>query len=502
MTWPARIAVLLLLAATLAIPFLLAPPEARPPANALELVIISPHSESIKFEFARAFDAWHREQFGRPVRIDYRDIGGSSEISRFLASEYKALDAAGGAGGVGIDIIWGGGAFDFRNTYAKGGFLEPYTPEDLGRELPELLGDRPGAGEALGPDPFPHLPRTPGALTKLDSSYEAYDENGLWYGACLSSFGIVYNRTLCEKLNLPEPTRWIDLADPRFAAQVGLGDPTQSGSIAKCYFTIAASYEWSEAMRIITRMGANARYFTNSASRVPQDVGLPDIAAGVAIDYYARSQASAYDDGRLVFKPAADGPAIDADPIGILRGTKRRELARRFVRFVLSEAGQRLWAYRLGVKDKEGRLLGPARYEIRRPPIRKDIYEDLYVEEKKDRFRDAEDIYQVAEEAARTAHPTGFSGKYYNQFRVMVRHMIIEPHPELVEAWRLVIAHGKDHPELVKAFDEVVVSEAELTSAETKAAFKDPLEQVRLRNGWTRRFLDKYRGVIDLARDL
>jgi iron(III) transport system substrate-binding protein len=478
MNWLPRIVVLVLLAVTLVIPFLLAPPEARPPADALELVVISPHSESIKFEFARAFDAWHREHFGRPVRIDYRDIGGSSEISRFLDSEYKALAAAGGKGRVGIDVIWGGGAFDFANTYAEQGFLSPYPLAELEADLGEKLSDV--------------IPRTPPAMVKLDSAYQSYDKLGRWYGACLSSFGIVYNRNLCRTLGLPEPGRWIDLAGERFFTQVGLGDPTQSGSIAKCYFTVAASYKWDEAMRILTRMGANARYFTNSASRVPQDVGLPDIAAGVAIDYYARSQASVYDDGRLEFKPAEDGPAIDADPIGILRGTAREELARQFVRFVLSKPGQRLWAY------KKGEPGGPTRYEIRRPPIRT----DLYTPEEMAHFRDAEDIYKVAEDAAARATPTGFSGRYFGIFRVLVRHMIIEPHPELVEAWQAVIAHGKDRPELVAAFDEVVVTEAELTSPETKAAFKDPLKQVQLRNDWTRRFIAKYKRVIAMAAEL
>jgi hypothetical protein len=239
-------------------------------------------------------------------------------------------------------------------------------------------------------------------------------------------------------------------------------------------------------------MGANARYFTDSAGRVPLDVGLPDIAAGVAIDYYARSQAAAYDDDRLIFRPAADGPAIDADPIGILRGAPHGELARRFVQFVLSKAGQRLWSYRKGEPG------GPVRHEIRRPPIRT----DLYAPQELARFRDAEDVYRLAERAAAAATPSGFSGRYFSQFRVLVRHMIIEPHEELVEAWRLVIAHGKAHPELEAAFDEVVVTEAELTSKQTQDAFKDPLEQVHLRNDWTRRFIEKYRRVIATARQL
>jgi ABC-type Fe3+ transport system substrate-binding protein len=490
MSWAGRIVVLVLLAATLAVPFLFAPPVAAPPTGTPELIIISPHSESIKYEFSRAFSEWHRTKHGTAVRLEFRDIGGSSEISRFLASEYKI---AGRDGGVGIDVIWGGGAFDFRYTYAANGYLEPYPREQLEQDEPGL---------------FAHLPHKPEALVKLDENYESYDLKYRWYGACLSSFGIVYNRLLCRRLGIEPPTRWKDLADERLFTQLGLGDPTQSGSIAKCYHTVASTYPWAEAMWILRRMGANARYFTSSASRVPQDVGLPDIAAGVAIDYYALSQADVYADHRLEFVPALDAPSIDTDPIGILRGAPHPQLARRFVQFVLSRAGQRLWAFRVGAPG------GPQRHPILRPPIRTDLYTPEEMAHFAHPWRSARDagpqgeqlhpldIYALARQAAERDRPPGARPPSFGRFRVLVRHMIIEPHQELVEAWRLVIRHGRRHPELTRLFDRVVVTAEELGSKRVKAAFADPLEQVRLRNDWTRRFRASYQQVVDRARAL
>ena len=50
------------------------------------LVIISPHNESIRAEFSRAFGAHMQETAGRRVRVDWRVPGGTSEIERYLDS--------------------------------------------------------------------------------------------------------------------------------------------------------------------------------------------------------------------------------------------------------------------------------------------------------------------------------------------------------------------------------------------------------------------------------
>ena len=54
------------------------------------LVVISPHNEAIRYEFGRAFSRWHAETYGRPAKIDWRVIGGTSEIMRYLAAEYTS----------------------------------------------------------------------------------------------------------------------------------------------------------------------------------------------------------------------------------------------------------------------------------------------------------------------------------------------------------------------------------------------------------------------------
>ncbi len=78
------------LAAVILVPFIL-----RPDSESIEsaddvLVLITPHNEAIRHEFGIAFANWYKQRTNRSVALDWRVIGGTSEIARFLASEYTA----------------------------------------------------------------------------------------------------------------------------------------------------------------------------------------------------------------------------------------------------------------------------------------------------------------------------------------------------------------------------------------------------------------------------
>ncbi|MEA3205654.1 MAG: iron(III) transport system substrate-binding protein, partial [Verrucomicrobiota bacterium] len=81
------IPILVSLGLVLAVPFLFRQPETKTNQTEDELVIISPHNETIRFEFTRAFADYYRKASGRSVHIDWRLPGGTTEIVRYLNSE-------------------------------------------------------------------------------------------------------------------------------------------------------------------------------------------------------------------------------------------------------------------------------------------------------------------------------------------------------------------------------------------------------------------------------
>ncbi|MCX7591458.1 MAG: hypothetical protein N2255_07505, partial [Kiritimatiellae bacterium] len=82
--------ILLLAALVTALPFIFSQKErwtAWKPGDPV-LVLVSPHNKAIEYEFGRAFSAWHERHYGCPVKTDWRSIGGTTEIMRYLAAQY------------------------------------------------------------------------------------------------------------------------------------------------------------------------------------------------------------------------------------------------------------------------------------------------------------------------------------------------------------------------------------------------------------------------------
>ena len=278
--------------------------------SADKLALISPHWEGIRYEFERAFKARYQRATRRTVELDWMDVGGSSETLRYLESEYKNKPA-----GIGIDIFFGGG-FDPYLSLKQAQLLESYAlPQALLENIPPQL-----AGVPL------------------------YDPDHTWYGATLAGFGIVYNKVVLGLTKLPFVNAWEDLASPSAFGWVGSSDPRKSGSVHMVYEIILQAYGWEKGWKIITALGANVRSFTNSASQIPKDVAIGEVAYGLAIDFYAWAQVKEAGADKIGFVMPDNLTIITPDGIGILKGAPNREVANAFVRFVMSEAGTKALA--------------------------------------------------------------------------------------------------------------------------------------------------------------
>jgi ABC-type glycerol-3-phosphate transport system substrate-binding protein len=282
-----------------------------------------------------------------------------------------------------------------------------------------------------------------------------YHEDRLWLGTALSSFGIVYNRDLLAMLGTPRPSTWADLTEPRYENWLALADPGHSGSISATFNTVLRRQGWTEGWATLRRIFANARYFASAASKVPVDVSSGEAAAGMCIDFYGRFQVGAVraagwsggEGSRLGYAdPAVQGKsmtATTADPVTLLRGAPNRELAEQFIAWVLSPDAQQLWQARLGTPG------GPQKFELRRQPIRP----DLYTPDRKQHWADPEiDPFPTAV-AIRPGMPD-----FFGMVSPVSKSMAIDIHGDLTDAWGAILDTPDDHPdkpEMLRLFDEM-----------------------------------------------
>ncbi|WP_193213313.1 ABC transporter substrate-binding protein [Luteolibacter marinus] len=454
-----------------------------------QLVIITPHNETIRSEFGEAFARHWKEKTGRSLNIGWRIPGGTSDIARVLESSYKAADEIGNTG-VGIDVFFGGGEPDFKAQAEKGRFVKLSVFD----EHPELFAE----------DVIP--------ATFTGENY--YDAEHRWVGCCLSQMGICYNRDAIKRLGVLPPQRWADLGNPAYAGYLALADPTKSGSVGRMFELMiqeqmqsvieekgdspeSREEGWKNGLNLLQRLAANARYFTDSASKVPHDVAQGDAAAGTCIDFYGRSfteKLGKRGPSRLVWTAPHGGTSISVDPVAVLRGAPNAEIAQEFVAFCLSREGQLLWNLKVGTPG------GPRETSPRRLPIRR----DLYTTELLANFSDPDAL--PYERGGGFEYRKELTGPAFKALAQIFRAMCIDPHQEMTGAWQTMRLHQSMAVPLEESaggrvfFDVSHVTYDRLMNEIVPLmAKKDPLATMRLMSGISATFRANYQEAAALA---
>jgi iron(III) transport system substrate-binding protein len=534
-----RALIILALLTVVGLPFIFRPQKVTDGKGDGTVVIITPHNEAIRQEYAQGFQEWYRAKSGRTVTIDWRVIGGTSEIARFLESEYissfqnhwtrklgkpwstevqaafanarlpkdaspEALEARrefmASEVGCGIDIFFGGGTYDFIRQADAGRIVD----SGLLRKRPEWFTDEVMPASYTG-EPY-------------------RDKLGRWLGPVLSGHGMLYNVDSLERLGVGRPRGWADLTDPRLLGEVAVCDPTKSGSIAKSFETIiqeqiylewarlaretgrpkpeierqAVTQGWERGLRLLQLIGANARYFTDSSQKPPIDVAAGNCAVGMCIDFYGRyqEQSSAERSGRqrLGFHMPVDGTTLSPDPIALMRGAPNREIAESFIEYVMSMEGQKLWNFKPGTPG------GPGHFALRRLPIRKDFYTNAEFTA----HRSDPEVNPYAA-AAPLVYNAAWTSGIFREMAFVIRIMAIDTHHELVAAWRAINQPGLDDSVRERALTAMtdlssVNYEQMFSRVKTALTAKDKVDEVRLASELADHFRRQYRQAEEIAR--
>jgi iron(III) transport system substrate-binding protein len=497
-------AVLLALIAVIAAPMILRPAQSARTSEYRaqdRLVIYTPHVETLRYEFERAFASWMQEKHGRTVVIDWRVPGGTSDIIKVVNNSFADLDKGQQDRGIKVDLMFGGGPIDYGGL-KKSGYLTAKDPRgDYG----------PAAVKAAHPDWF-----SDAAIPAAVAGQEYYDKDLQWLGTCLSAFGICWNKENLQRRGLPAPQTWTDLAAPHFENQLAVSDPTKSGTVAAMFENIlqmslaAAAQEagqtadtasaevlekgWAAGWRTIRRIGANARYWTDSSTKIPLDVSEGEALAGMCVDFYGRNLVErltrANGESRLGFLAPPGGTTVSPQPIAMFRGAPNPELATRFMEFVISPEGQKIWGLKAGAPG------GPVKMALRNMPLRRDFYTPEILAHASDPG------LRPLEPGMAFHYEPKYTSDLFNAIRVLIRAMCIDPHHELKEAWHALIA-GSMNAEALAAFDAFppAVSYAAMKNEIAPLLkAKDPIATARLAQKLAEQFRQNYLRAIRLAR--
>ncbi|MGD2200848.1 MAG: extracellular solute-binding protein [Candidatus Bathyarchaeota archaeon] len=293
-----------------------------------------------------------------------------------------------------IDLAWGGGPVWFDILYREG-LTSPLVSEDVSiyvNQIPDMISGAPSK--------------------RID------DGDVHWIGAAISSFGFTINTHTLEMEGLPQPTKWIDLANETYSVTlpfpiIGTADPTRSTSNTRMFEIILQTYGWEEGWKLLTLLGGNSIIY--DGSELVRDAAIRgDIGAGTTIDFYGyTAQLENPDICQYIFPE--DGTIVNADPIALINTSQNPEAAQAFIAWILSPEGQEPW-------------LDPT---VNRLPINTEVFET----EKGQERPDLEEMYYKSIDALKIEFSDNIASSYEFAMMNFFHYTLVSPWTQLQDAW-------------------------------------------------------------------
>lgn len=538
-----KLMILILLAMVVGVPFIFKKREQQMvEGKDGTLVVLTAHNEAVRYEFTHGFKNWYYNKTGRAVTIDWRTPGaGSQELVQYVDSIYANAFRLYWENHLGR--IWNSDvqrAFMNRanhlneNSQIKETVREAFNKSDVGCGIDIFFGGgkpdivmQARKGQIVPSGIFERHPEwfTEESIPQYFSGNELWDKEHRWVGAAISAFGIIYNRDVLKRIGFVDKIeQWKDLTSEKLVGEVAVTDPIGSGTFTMTFEIIiqqqiqqvlqellkeglqddketekkAIAEGWTRGMQLIQLISANARYFTDTATKPVLDVAAGDCAAGLSIDYYGLFQEENLrvrsGSDRFVFVMPEAGSAVSPDPISLFKGAPHTALALDFIEYVLSIDGQKLWDFKVGAPG------GPILYALSRPPIRKELYEPEYI-----KYRQNPDLNLYQDAADFIYHPE-WTGHLLKELRFVIKAAFVDVHQSLVNAWKAIIEARKEGQEeranmALKYMQDLSRISYEMVSTSIKQTLsKDPLDVVQLEARLTSQFRQQYDHAQKIAR--
>ncbi len=162
-----------------------------------------------------------------------------------------------------------------------------------------------------------------------DVPAEFRDPEYYWIGTNLQILVLMYNKNLVKDAEAPQ--KWNDLLDPKWKGKVAFPNPPNS-SFAFTTFTLMLHMygDNEEAWKKMETFLANMQVQQQS-SMVPTSVERGEFPVGITQEYVAARFVAGGAKVGMIYPQ--DGNAVQAEGAGIIKGSKNRKAAEKFVDF-------------------------------------------------------------------------------------------------------------------------------------------------------------------------
>lgn len=412
--------------------------------------IVTAHNEKVKEVAVPYLQKKFKEKFNANLHIEWAKHGSQNTNAKIIEIKFeknKGLTS-------GYHLIWGGDKAIFDKLEKAKRLAPLHLTEEIKQNIPSHL-----------------------AGTKL------YTQT--WIATCLSSFGMIYNKTLFNKLGLPTPTTWKDLTSTKLLGKIVSVNPRLSDNMLKIYMIKLQAYGWEKGWEILIKTAANSIVFldhsSSAANSIVQGIGL----IALTNDFYAQTTIHTHGKEKLGFIIPTHHNTLNPDPIARLKGPKgfKATIANFCIECILSPEFQRL------LMLKKQTLHGPTSHTLGRIAINKKAYEGV----KQTDIASIINPFKINKNQFMHLD-TQKSNKQSPIVSALFQAYCITPHKQLKEAWRLIIQHGCK-PEEIQLLATPPLTQKQVEELCTK--WSDPVFKQKCIIHWTNQAIKRYQSITD-----
>jgi len=207
------------------------------------------------------------------------------------------------------------------------------------------------------------------------------DKDNYYHVFNLMFTGIMYNKDLVKEKNLPLPKDFKDLANPAYKGLVMSSNPLKSSTAVT---NIMATYQiyGDKVWQVWDQVNKNIPYYNNSSSAIYTLCEKGEFAFTIGLSrpaFVSRQNGNPVD---FIFP--ADGAMVADNAMGVVKGARHPELAKKFIEFILSDQMQKFGSQYLYIPVKKGVIPAdsPASLEYVSSQLKTILLPDRSLEEK------------------------------------------------------------------------------------------------------------------------
>lgn len=190
------------------------------------------------------------------------------------------------------------------------------------------------------------IARVNDTIAGVDAKGKNAEDEYIWVGSAISSFGFTINKPWLTTRGLPFPTHWENLTGDEFGQflpttpTIAMGNSPGTTSNTRIYEIILQKFGWVEGWEVLTRIAGNSRIELGSTETQAQvETGVTGVS--MSIDFYGFSTALRNPD--CEYRIPVNGSIINPDPIALCTTATHKEAGEAFIDFILTPEGQSIW---------------------------------------------------------------------------------------------------------------------------------------------------------------